>query len=202
MDPMPSGGRKVNRRDAEARRGCVCNVRACDAIGKGVMARALLAQGTHGGGAGPAAAFTGAVSRRLCVSAVGPCKARRRFRAMDPMPSGRTRLGQNGAGAAELGAGGAAQGHDFGRAGTVLPAGVAAAGETGGRARSGAEAAMEAAAAVGHGGLAAGAAAAGVGAATGRGQEIAGRVAVLQPAAPGEREARAERRRIRAINMG
>jgi hypothetical protein len=87
---------------------------------------------------------------------------------MDPMPSGGSaHLGEDGADAAKLGAGSAAQGADFGGAGAVLPAGAAAAGKTCGRAGAGAEAAMETAAAVGHGGLAALAAAAGVGTATG-----------------------------------
>src|SRR5262249_20549202 len=84
------------------------------------------------------------------------------IRAMNPMPSGKRRAGEEGADAAELGPGGAAQGRDLGRAGAMLPAGAATAGEAGGGARSRAEAAVEATAAVAHGWLAAGAAAAGM----------------------------------------
>jgi hypothetical protein len=119
---------------------------------------------------------------------------------MEPMPSGDSRAREDGADPAELGAGGAAEGGDLGRAGAVLPAGAAAAGEARRGPRSGAEAAMEAATAIGHRGLAAAAAAAGMGAAARGGQEIAGRVAVLQPASQSGREAVAERRRIRAID--
>ena len=104
------------------------------------------------------------------------------------MPSGEAGFGQDGADAAELGACGAAEGNDLGRAGAVFPAGAAAAGETLGGTRSRAEAAVQTAAAVGHGRLAARAAAPGAGAATRRRQEIAGTVAVLQPAAAIGRE--------------
>ena len=121
---------------------------------------------------------------------------RNTIQAINPMPSGGAGAGEERAHAAELGAGGAAEGGDLGRAGAVLPAGPAAAGEAGHRARAGAEAAVETAAAVAHGRLAAFAAAAGAGAAAGCGEEIAGGVTVLQPATVGGRE----QRRIGAIN--
>ena len=101
------------------------------------------------------------------------------------MPSGEVRSGEHRTHAAELGAGGTAEGGDLGGAGAVLPAGAAAAGAAGGRARSGAEAAVKAAAAVSHGRLTAPAAAARAGTTAGRSQKVSRGVAVLQPAAPG-----------------
>src|SRR5262249_25544349 len=112
MDPMPSGAR-----------GGAGNVLPRDVNGRGMM-RATLAS-LH------QTIVTDVASRRLCVSAV-------HLLAMDPMSSGDGHPRKDGADAAELGAGGAAQGADFGRAGAVLPAGAAAAGESGGRARTGA----------------------------------------------------------------
>ncbi len=165
MDPMPSGGkrRRFHHRGHREHRGTrECALRAR----KGSSVRS--------------------VSSVVDLYARA-CRAPPRIRAMDPMPSGGAGdAGAEGAGAAELGAGRADEGADFGGAGAVLPAGAAATGEALGRARAGAAAAVETAAAVGHGGLAALAAAAGAGAAAGRGQEVAGAVAVLQLAAAGE----------------
>src|SRR5882724_1656646 len=192
MNPMPSGGRRIHHKGAKTRRGRVGNVRTYDAIEKRLMARALFAPSIQRGSARTAGSAD-AASWRLCVFAVHLCarrtRDRARIRAMNPMPSGDAHADEDGADAAELGAGGTAEGRDLGRAGAVLPAGAAAAGQAGGGARPGAEAAMEAAAAVTHGRLTAGPAAADMSAAAGRGQEIAGGVAVLQPTAPDEREA-------------
>jgi hypothetical protein len=113
-----------------------------------------------------------------------------------PMPSGGLKA-EEGAHAAEMGAGFHHQGAAGGRVAAVGEARAGAAGAALGGARAGAQAAMQAAAAVGHGRLAAAALLPGAGAAPGRGQEIAGPGAVPQPPAAVRRQAggRGQRRR-------
>jgi len=185
---MPSGDEGAKQAGADAAAGCRRRKRTIDPTrlpksygGQVPSASVGQASGCRG---------DRQVARAMMRSTDGRPSGRpySRIRTMDPMPSGGADGREEGADAAEVEAGLAAERADLGRAGAVLPAGAAAVGEAGGRARAGAEPAMHAAAAVRHCRLAAGPAAAGAGGAARRGQEIAGRIAVLQAAPMVRRE--------------